>query len=207
LALLILAAVSGTGKSTIARRLLARRAKLKVSVSHTTRTPRTGEQNGVDYHFVSRTEFEAMVERGDFAEWAEYVGNLYGTARATIDHAEAKGHDLIFDIEVQGAHQLKDAYPDAIACFLLPPSWATLRARLEARGTDQQTVIEKRLTRGRIELNEASAFDHLVVNDDLDAAVAEVESLLVAAGSRARLRQPILDAILAEVAADSPVRT
>ena len=207
MALLILAAVSGTGKSTIARRLLARRDKLKVYVSHTTRAPRVGERDGVDYHFVSRQRFEEMVDEGAFAEWAEYVGNLYGTARETIDRAQAQGHDLIFDIEVQGAQQLKAAYPDAIACFLLPPTWAVLRARLESRGTDQKAVIEKRLARGRIELKEAASFDHLVVNDDLETAVAEVESLLTAAASRSALRQSVLAAILEEVADEESVRS
>ena len=147
------------------------------------------------------------VSAGAFAEWAEYVGNLYGTARETIDHAQDQGHDLIFDIEVQGAQQLKTAYPDAIACFLLPPSWATLRGRLEARGTDRQTVIEKRLARGRVELKEADTFDYLVVNDDLEVAVTEVGSLLNAAAARTALRRPILAAILDEVAAEDASRS
>jgi guanylate kinase len=202
-ALLILAAVSGTGKSTIARRLLARRANLRVSVSHTTRAPREGETDGVHYHFVSRETFEDMVAAGAFAEWAEYVGNLYGTARATIDAAEAAGLDLVFDIDVQGARHLKAAYPNSIGCFLLPPSWATLRGRLERRGTDAKEVIERRLQRGRVELGQAASFDHLVVNDDLEEAVAEVARLIVGGTSRPSLRRGLLHGLIAEAEVDS----
>ena len=203
MALLILAAVSGTGKSTIARRLLARRPNLRVSVSHTTRAPREGETDGVDYHFVSRETFEDMVAAGAFAEWAEYVGNLYGTARATIDAAKAAGLDLLFDIEVQGARQLKAVYPSSIGCFLLPPSWAVLRDRLERRGTDSMEVVDRRLRRGRVELEEAANFDHLVVNDVLEEAVSEVERLIVGATSGRSLRSDVIHVLIAQAEADS----
>jgi guanylate kinase len=206
-ALLILAAVSGTGKSTIARRLLARRPNLRVSVSHTTRAPREGETDGVDYHFVSRETFEDMVAAGAFAEWAEYVGNLYGTARATIDGAKAAGLDLLFDIEVQGARQLKAVYPSSIGCFLLPPSWAVLRDRLERRGTDSKEVVDRRLQRGRVELEEAEKFDHRVVNDVLEEAVTEVERLLVGATSGRSLRSGVLHRLIAQADADSTLES
>jgi len=126
---------------------------------------------------VSRDEFEAVRVNGGFAEWAEYVGNRYGTARTTIELAKRDGFDLIFDIEVQGAEQLKSAYPMARSIFILPPSWAGLRARLVGRGTETEASVERRLARGRAELNFASGFDHLVVNDNLDHCVEHIERI------------------------------
>lgn len=175
--LLILAAVSGTGKSTVGAQLRARNLKLKLSVSHTTRSPRSGEENGVDYHFISRADFEEMVGTGQFAEWAEYVGNCYGTARSTVDAAAQRNEDLFFDIEMLGARQLKAAYPDALTVFLLPPSLGELRRRLRDRGTDDAETIARRLQRGRQELLAAQDFDYLVINDDLARAVDDLEAI------------------------------
>lgn len=199
--LLMLAAVSGTGKSTIAKHLLDRHPALRLSVSHTTRKPRAGEIDGVHYHFTSPEAFAARIAEGGFAEWAEYVGHRYGTARQTIDAAREAGHDLLFDIEVQGAAQLKAAYADAVGVFLLPPSWGELAERLRRRGTDDEATIERRLARGREELAAAAGFDHLVVNDDLDRAVAEVESIYRAALARTANRLARLSALRDEAAA------
>lgn len=199
--LLMLAAVSGTGKSTIAKHLLDRHPTLRLSVSHTTRKPRAGEIDGVHYHFTTPEAFAARIAEGGFAEWAEYVGHRYGTARQTIDAAREAGHDLLFDIEVQGAAQLKAAYADAVGVFLLPPSWGELAERLRRRGTDDEATINRRLARGREELAAAAGFDHLVVNDDLDRAVAEVESIYRAALARTANRLARLSALRDEAAA------
>ncbi len=175
--LLILAAVSGTGKSTVARVLIDRHESLKLSVSHTTRTRRSMEVDGTHYHFVTRDAFQSLLAQDGFAEWAEYVGNYYGTARATIEQAAERNEDLLFDIELQGVRQMKAAYPECITCFLLPPSWEEVERRLTARGTDDAQTIARRLERGRIEMASARDFDFLVLNDDLERAVDEVEQI------------------------------
>ncbi len=198
--LLILAAVSGTGKSTIARALLDRNDAMRLSVSHTTRKPRKGEVDGIHYHFTPPDAFDALVTADGFAEWAEYVGQRYGTARRTIDAARQGGHDLLFDIEVQGAGQLKASEPDAVSVFLLPPSWAELAERLRQRGTDDEDAIARRLARGRDELTAAANFDHLVVNDDLGRAIDEVESIYHAARARTPNRMHLLSALRDEAA-------
>lgn len=194
--LLILAAVSGTGKSTIARELLRRQNQLKLSVSHTTRQMREGEIDGVHYHFVNRTDFDSMVIENGFAEWAEYVGNAYGTAKTTIETAEANSIDLVFDIEIQGARQIKAKYPDALMVFLLPPDWSEVRRRLESRGTDDAATVEARLKRGQIEMASASEFDYLVVNQDLEQAVSDVEAIYRAAKLRTLQQSGRLDQLL-----------
>lgn len=194
--MLILAAVSGTGKSTIARRLLERHDTLSVSVSHTTRHPRQGEIDGVHYHFVDRSSFDEMVAGGGFAEWAEYVGNAYGTANETINHADAAGLDLIFDIEIQGARQIKEQYPEAVSIFLLPPDWDEVRRRLTVRGTDTAEVVERRLQRGRTEIVAASEFDYVVVNRDLNIALDQVSAIYQAARLRNSGAHPTLVELL-----------
>lgn len=200
--LLILAGVSGTGKGTVGRALRARNERLHFSVSHTTRRARTGEVDGRDYHFVERGRFDEMVAAGEFAEWAEYVGKRYGTAKETIRAAAAEGIDLLFDIEVQGAEQLREAFPaETVSVFLLPPSWSTLAQRLTDRGTDDAATIARRLARGRKELDFAHRFDHLVVNDDLERAVYEVECIYRSAGTRTAGRLGLLDALRSEVGA------
>ncbi|MCA9539329.1 MAG: guanylate kinase [Myxococcales bacterium] len=203
MALLILAAVSGTGKSTVASALLQRHPeRLRLSISHTTRAARPGEVDGVHYHFVDHAKFEGLIKAGGFAEWADYVGHRYGSSRAGIDAAAAVGQDLLFDIEVNGAAQLKASYPDAVSIFLLPPSWDTIVNRLKGRGTDDAAIIARRLKRGREELAAAAAFDFLVVNDDLERAVDEVERIYRTMAARATVRRPLLDAIRLEAAAD-----
>jgi guanylate kinase len=176
--LLIFAATSGTGKSTLGRRLRAQAPNLKLSISHTTRAPREGEVDGVHYHFVSREAFVTLREAGGFVEWAEYAGNLYGTAKSTIEAARLAGHDLLFDVEIQGAEALKATYPaEAVSVFILPPSWAEVERRLRDRGTETEARIERRLRRGVEELAVAHTFDRVIINDDLDAAVADVAAI------------------------------
>lgn len=194
---LIICAVSGTGKSTIARRLIALRPRLRLSVSHTTRPPRPGEVDGEHYHFVDRAAFDRLVADDEFAEWAEYAGNCYGTARSTIERATREGFDLIFDIDVVGAAQLKRCYPEALTCFVLPPSWAEVERRLRARGTESEAAIARRLSVGRRELAAASDFDYLVLNEDLDAAVAELDCIYRAARARTRERLDLLQGLVA----------
>jgi guanylate kinase len=200
MALLILAAVSGTGKSTIARALMSQEPNLRLSVSHTTRKPRPGEADGVDYHFVERSVFEADVAADRFVEWAEYAGNLYGTAHATIEAAAHAGIDLLFDVEVQGAGNLKAAYPEACACFILPPSWHALEARLRGRGTEDEDTVLRRLATGRRELVVAEHFDYLVVNDTLDEAVDAMAAILRAARLRTSAGLAQLQALRSESA-------
>lgn len=197
--LFIMAAASGTGKSTLARRLLAAEPTLRLSVSHTTRTPRPGETNGVEYHFVDRPTFEARVAEGAFAEWAEYAGNLYGTAHAEIERTRTAGGDLLFDVEVVGAAALKRNYPDAVSVFVLPPSMDELERRLRARGTETEAVVAKRLAAARRELASAADFDFLVVNEDVETAADELRSILGCARLRTASRRSVLDRLRATV--------
>lgn len=196
--LLILAACSGTGKGAVGARLRARYPALKLSVSHTTRTPRPGEVDGVHYHFVDRATFESMARGGGFLEWAEYAGNLYGTARSTVEAARSVGHDLLFDVEVVGAGNLRRAEPSAVSVFLLPPSWGELERRLRARGTEDEARIQRRLATGRRELAQAGSFDYVVVNDAIDAAVDDLAAIYRAAKLRAAGRRRTIEALRAE---------
>jgi len=193
LVLFIMAAASGTGKSTLARRLLAAEPRLRLSVSHTTRRPRPGETDGVEYHFVDRERFAARVAEGAFAEWAEYAGNLYGTAHEEIARARETGGDLLFDVEVVGAAALKRVLPDAVSVFVLPPSMAELERRLRGRGTESEEVVARRLLAARRELDSAETFDHLVINDDVERAAEDLRAILRAAGLRTASRRALLD--------------
>ncbi len=186
--LFVVAGPSGVGKSSVSRRLLEEFPRLSLSVSCTTRPKRRGETDGVHYHFVERGEFEAMVERGEFAEHATVHGNLYGTTRRTIDEAGAQGLDLIFDIDVQGAASLRDAYPDAVTCMLLPPSVAVLEERLRGRGTDSDDVIAGRLAAALGELDRLDEFEFAVVNDTLDETYELVRAVYLAGGQRTQAR-------------------
>ena len=199
MSLLILSACSGTGKSTIIHALLTRHSKLRLSVSHTTRLPRSGEVDGVDYHFSSRAQFESMIEKGLFIEWAEFAGNLYGTAHEEVSRANAGHYDLLFDVEVIGAAALKKSYPQALSCFLLPPDWHTLEQRLTSRGTEDSATVARRLDVGRRDIVEAQTFDYLIVNDELSVAIEEMSALytvshLTPFAQKARLKQLIQQA-------------
>ena len=168
------------GKSTVLGALLAGREDLYFSVSATTRAPRAGEQDGVQYHFLSRETFQQWIDQGEFLEYAEYVGCFYGTPRRYVDQAAAQGRDTLLDIEVQGAAQVVRQRPDAVRVFLAPPSWAELERRLSARGTDTPEKIQQRLRRAREEFQSAGAYDYVVINDTVDNAVRELSAILTA---------------------------
>jgi guanylate kinase len=176
----VVAAPSGTGKTTVCRQVVARDPDIAFSISHTTRAQRNGERDGVDYHFVTRERFEAKVRAGDFLEFAEYNGNRYGTSWEAIEAPLASGRDVLLEIEVQGARQVRERLEDARFVFLLPPSLAALRERLEKRGSDPPEVIAARLELARVELAEGTRFDYAVTNDGLEDCVAEVLAILAA---------------------------
>ena len=167
---------SGVGKGTLRERWLDGQ-KVFYSVSWTSRPPRAGERPGTDYHFVSREQFTAEIEQGGFLEHAEFVGNHYGTPRGPIEAALASGQDVILEIEVLGALQVAEHAPEAVLVFIAPPSLSELRRRLEGRATETPELIEKRLKRAREEIMEAHHFRYVVVNDDLDRAVAEMQAI------------------------------
>jgi guanylate kinase len=170
----VVAAPSGTGKTTVCHAILERDPKLRFSVSYTTREPRAGEVPGRDYHFVSAAEFRRLNEEGVFLEHAEYGGQLYGTSERALQDAVDAGYDVVIEIEVQGAKQLRDRRPDARFVFLLPPSMEVLETRLRNRGTNREEDIHRRLALADRELAAANLFDWVVVNDDLDEAVSAV---------------------------------
>lgn len=185
LQLLMICSPSGAGKSTLTRHLLSAFEDLTFSVSHTTRAPREGETDGVDYHFVDRSAFDAEVEAGHFAEWAEVHGNRYGTSLRELERAKQAGkRALLFDVDVQGARQLRARLPGLAGVFILPPSFEELERRLVGRASDAPEVIERRLQRARAEIEHYPAFDYLLVNDDLEAAKATLEAIVRAERSR-----------------------
>jgi guanylate kinase len=175
---LVLSAPSGAGKTSIARKLRARRGDVDFSVSATTRPPRPEERDGVDYHFVDEPEFRRMIGAGELIEWAEVHGNLYGTPRRNVDEARARGRFLLLDIDVQGAEQIRRSVPDAVLVFVLPPSGQALVERLTGRGTEGPERVARRLRNARDELRAAGAFHHVVMNDELGSAVRDVERIL-----------------------------
>lgn len=179
----LIAAPSGTGKTTLCSRILESDDGLELSISHTTRPPRQGEQDGVHYHFVDEARFLELVREGRFLEHAEYNGNLYGTSWDAIEAPLADGRDVLLEIEVQGAAQVRERRPDACLIFLLPPSLAILEERLRKRGTDSAAVIARRMALVDRELAAAKHFDFAVVNDDLETAVGEVLDVIAAVRS------------------------
>lgn len=198
---IVLAAPSGAGKTTIARALRERRGDVVFSVSATTRPPRPGERDGVDYHFVDREAFRRMAGEGELIEWAEVHGNLYGTPLRNVTAAVERGEYLLLDIDVQGARQIRDKVPQAVFVFVLPPSGATLAERLAGRGSEELEVRRRRLANARDEIRDAATFDYVVVNDVLDRAVDQVESIL-RAESRRVSRVPGLTAEITRMCAE-----
>lgn len=184
--LLVLSAPSGTGKTTIARRIVSDLPDAAFSISCTTRKPRGKEQNEVDYRFLTGGEFTEMLKQDAFAEWAEVHGNFYGTPRSEVDKALAKGRVVVFDIDVQGGEQLKQRYPTAVTVLVLPPSYAELERRLRARGTNEDLDIERRLLAAQSELLRGRSYDYCIVNDDLETAVADVKAIVRSERCRTR---------------------
>lgn len=177
--LFILSSPSGAGKTTISHMLLGADDAIELSVSATTRKPREGEIDGVDYHFVSDAKFEVMVEEDDFYEWAEVFGNRYGTPKGYIRRGLKEGRDFLFDIDWQGTQQLKQKdEQDVVTVFILPPSLEALRQRLEGRGTDSEDVIDRRMDRARAEISHWAEYDYVVINDDVDACFVKVREIL-----------------------------
>jgi guanylate kinase len=193
----IISAPSGSGKSTLVARLIRGLERLMFSVSYTSRKPRGAEVDGQNYHFVTRTDFQEMIARGEFLEWAEVYGNFYGTHRSVLDKARAAGKDLVLDIDVQGARQLKCKISEAVTVFVLPPSRQILEQRLRARGEDPEEVIERRLRQAAEEIRNYQAYDYVLINRDL----AESDATLAAIVRAERVRRsriedqirPILD--------------
>lgn len=181
--LFVVAAPSGAGKTSLVAALLEAVPDLALSISHTTRPIRPGEKDGVNYHFTGRNRFEAMVEKGQFLEFADVFGNLYGTARSSLDTQREAGSDVILEIDWQGARQVKAAFPDAISIFVLPPSRTELLARLTGRGQDSAEVIERRTAQAHTELSQYNDFDYLVINDDFTTARDDMVAIVRACRS------------------------
>jgi guanylate kinase len=195
--LFVVSAPSGTGKTTVVERLVQVCPALARSRSYTSRPPRAGEQHGVDYNFVSRGTFEAMIARGEFLEWADVFGNLYGTCRQDIETLLAAGLDVVLVIDVQGARQVRAQAAEAVGIFVLPPSFAVLESRLRGRSCDADAAIRRRLDTARSEVSAVDEYDYVVVNDELERAVKEICAIVTAE----RARRPRRAALAQEIAA------
>ena len=178
--LFIVSAPSGAGKTTLVRLLLEKDPGIRVSISSTTRPPRTGENDGREYHFVDVQYFLEMVSRGDFLEWAEVHGNYYGTSRRWIEAEMSAGRDVLLEIDWQGAQQVRKAFPAAIGIFILPPSLEELKSRLSGRGTDSAETIARRIAAARDEMRHVDEFDYVIINDDLQQALDNLRSIVSA---------------------------
>lgn len=176
----IISGPSGVGKSTVLSALLESRPDIYFSVSATTREPREGEVDGVHYHFIEADEFMNWLKDDAFLEYAQYVGNFYGTPKKYVDQAMDAGRDVILDIEVQGANQVYAKRPDTVRIFIAPPNWDELEDRLKKRGTDSAEKIEQRLLRAKVEMKTAAEYDYFVINDTVDNAVAELKAIMCA---------------------------
>ena len=184
--LYIVAAPSGAGKTTLVRLLLEKDSEIRLSISTTTRRPRNGEQDGREYHFVDVPVFLERIGNGEFLEWAEVHGNYYGTSKSWIVSEMEAGHDVLLEIDWQGAQQVRKAFPEAIGVFILPPSLDVLRDRLSGRGTDSPETIARRIAAARDEMRHVDEFEYVIINDDLQQALANLRSVVAAA----RLRYP-----------------
>jgi len=196
--LLILSSPSGAGKTTLTRMLLDRHPELRFSVSHTTRTARANEVNGRDYHFVDREHFLALVAQEAFLEWAEVHGNLYGTSKAEIDRARATSDcaGMVFDIDYQGARQIRAKVSDVVAAFIVPPSMPELERRLRGRASESEEAVKRRFAVAKREIEHYALFDYVVVNEDIDDAFDELRSIVVAERARRGCRAPLVEALL-----------
>ena len=188
----IISAASGTGKTTLVSRLLSAHADVRVSISHTTRSPREGERNGEHYYFVGTAEFEGMIGKGEFLEHANVFGNYYGTSFSGLQALQREGFDVILEIDVQGAEQVRRALPEAVSIFILPPSFAVLSERLRGRNTDSAEVIEKRLRQARGEI------EHVVVNRDLAEAEAQLSAIIRSQRQTQARQKNFIEGLLSE---------
>ena len=188
----MIAAPSGAGKTSLLQALMRRRPDVGFSVSCTTRKPRQGEQDGKDYHFIAREEFERLVEADEFIEHANVFGNLYGTRRSVVEATLATGRDLILEIDWQGARQVRERLPEAIQIFILPPSRAELEARLKNRGSDSDEAIARRLGESVLEMSHWREFDYVIVNREFNRALEELEAVFDGRGETSRRARPEL---------------
>jgi len=189
----IVSGPSGVGKSTVLKSLLDRRENVYFSVSATTREIRPGEEDGVHYHFLEVDTFRQWIAREEFLEYAEYVGNFYGTPKRYVDEAMDRGEDVILDIEIQGAIQVKSKRPETVSIFIAPPSWAELERRLTERGTDSPDKVQKRLLRAKVEFQTAHTYDYFVINDTVENAVGELEAIMTAEHCKPKERMEIIN--------------
>jgi len=185
--LFVVSAPSGAGKTTLCRAMTDSLENLTHSISYATRKPRPSEIDGRDYHFVSSERFQAMIDAGDFAEWAEVHSNLYGTSRLVLDDTISKGVDVILDIDTQGAKQIKSKFDSAVYIFIMPPSLEILEERLRNRKSDHEEEINKRMRRAREEIKDFNMYDYIVVNRDFDRALTEIRSIVTAERCRTKL--------------------
>lgn len=200
--LFILSAPSGAGKSSLINALLGKHADMQLSVSHTTRAPRAGEQDGVHYHFVSVDTFKQLIADGVFLEWAEVFGNYYGTSKAAIADQLARGIDVFLDIDWQGAQQIRPQVPGVLSVFILPPSVAELEKRLQGRGTDSAEVIAKRMQQAKSEISHFPEYDYVLVNDDFQQCLAQFEAVVLAARQTLAKQQQKQQALFASLLAE-----
>jgi len=199
--LFVIAAPSGAGKTSLVKALLAHAPQLRVSISHTTRRQRPTEEGGREYYFVTVPEFEALIARGELLEHACVFGNFYGTSRAFVDRQLGAGHDVVLEIDWQGAQQVRARMPECTSIFILPPSRAALAERLVRRATDNEDVIARRLADSVADMSHYREFGYVVVNDDFDQAVADLRSIVAGQGEDLRSDRPGLKALLAELLA------
>lgn len=200
--LFVVAAPSGAGKSTLVNALLEREPAISLSISHTTRPPRPGEQYGRHYFFVEREAFEQEIADGIFLEHAEVHGNLYGTSRHTVDTLLSEGRDVLLEIDWQGARQIRKSKPDCVSVFILPPSRAELERRLRGRGSDSEEVIERRLRNSRGEIAHAHEFDYIIVNDRFEDALDTLQAIVQAVRQRSALQCQRHESLIRELLAD-----
>jgi len=182
--LFVVSAPSGAGKTTIVKELIKETDNLYYSVSHTTRKPRKGETDGIDYYFVSRTAFKEMIRNGEFLEWANVYDEFYGTSRKVVQDMLYQGKDVLFDLDIQGAKSIRNMFSDAVLVFVLPPSIEVLYSRLVGRGTDSENIINMRKQKAREEIKNCSWFDYIVINDDLGTAVRDAQAVILSCRCR-----------------------
>ena len=194
--LIVISAPSGSGKTSLANRALEEIPKLKFSVSHTTRKPRPGERDQVEYFFVSEKEFEEMIGQGTFLEHARVYGNYYGTSRAFVDEQLSVGYDVLLDLDVQGAAQVKKSYPEAILVFVFPPSLEVLKTRLKNRGLDDPSIIDKRLRIAKKEIQRYTNYQYVIINREIEESLVELKSIIQVSGCRMEKRKDLAAEII-----------
>ena len=191
--LIVISAPSGTGKGTLIKKLQEHNNRIRLSISATTRQPRESELDGKNYFFRSVSDFKTMVENDELIEWVEYCDNFYGTPREYIDASLREGYDIVLELEVEGAHNIRNKYPDSILLFILPPSFEELRKRIENRGTEKPEVILKRMDKAKKEIMYINNYDYVIINDNIDKAVNEINMIVTAEKLKVKRNRDILN--------------